>query len=93
VYVHRQKDTIDLARAVAKETGLRVEGYHGGMKDADRVRIQEAWTSGDAPIAIATVAFGMGIDLAHVRYVIHWNMAKVSCLGRIAFVSGRHGAH
>jgi len=47
-------------------------GYHGGMKDTDRTRIQEAWTSGEAPIAIATVAFGMGIDLAHVRYVIHW---------------------
>jgi ATP-dependent DNA helicase RecQ len=93
VYVHRQKDTIDLARAVAKETGLRVEGYHGGMKDADRVRIQEAWTSGQAPLVFATVAFGMGIDLSTVRYVIHWNLAKVSCLGLFAFFSGRHGSH
>ena len=76
VYVHRQKDTVELASIITKETGVRAEGYHGGMKDVDRIRVQEAWTAGEAPIAIATVAFGMGIDLPHVRYVVHWNLAK-----------------
>ena len=76
VYVHKQKDTVELAQIISKETGVRAEGYHGGMKDVDRIRIQEAWTAGEVPIAIATVAFGMGIDCPHVRYVIHWNIAK-----------------
>ena len=76
VYVHKQKDTAELAQILSKQTGIRAEGYHGGMKDVDRIRIQEAWTSGETPIAIATVAFGMGIDCPHVRYVIHWNLAK-----------------
>lgn len=76
VYVHKQKDTDILAQIISQQTGIRAVGYHGGMKDADRLRIQEAWTSGEAPIAVGTVALGMGIDLPHVRYVIHWNMAK-----------------
>ena len=38
--------------------------------------MQQAWTSGEVQIAIATVAFGMGIDLPHVRYVVHWSLAK-----------------
>jgi superfamily II DNA helicase RecQ len=67
VYVHRQKDTTELASIITREAGVRAEAYHGGMKDANRIRIQESWTKGEVPIAIATVAFGMGIDLPHVR--------------------------
>jgi ATP-dependent DNA helicase RecQ len=76
IYVHKREETMNLATTIASYTGLRVEGYHGAMKAADRTRIQQAWTSGEVQIAIATVAFGMGIDLAHVRYVVHWSMAK-----------------
>lgn len=76
VYVHKQKDTTELAQIISEQTGIHAEGYHGGMKDVDRIRIQEAWSSGATPVAIATVAFGMGIDCPHVRYVIHWNLAK-----------------
>jgi superfamily II DNA helicase RecQ len=50
--------------------------YHGGMKADERTKSQHAWTSGEAKVAVATVAFGMGVDLAHVRYVVHWTLAK-----------------
>jgi RecQ family ATP-dependent DNA helicase len=76
VYVHKQRDTVELARVISSQTELRAEGYHGGMLDTDRTRIQEDWMSGQVPIAVATIAFGMGIDCPHVRYVIHWNVAK-----------------
>ncbi|KAL7563110.1 hypothetical protein ACA910_012294 [Epithemia clementina (nom. ined.)] len=76
VYVHKQTDTLNLAKEISKETGIKAIAYHGGMKDADRLEIQQAWMSGEAPIAVATVAFGMGIDLAHVRYVVHWTLSK-----------------
>jgi superfamily II DNA helicase RecQ len=38
--------------------------------------VQEEWSNNTVQAVITTVAFGMGIDLVHVRYVIHWTMAK-----------------
>ena len=50
--------------------------YHAGLKDNERTASQNSWMSGEVKIAVATVAFGMGIDLDCVRYVIHWSLAK-----------------
>ena len=41
------------------------------MDPSDRVAAQAAWTNGRARICVATVAFGMGIDKANVRLVVH----------------------
>jgi len=76
VYVHKREDTQMLAAAISKVTGVRAAAYHGGLKKADRTRVQDLWVSGEIKVAIATIAFGMGVDLAHVRYVIHWSLAK-----------------
>ena len=57
-------------------TGLACLAYHAGLKNAEREATQRKWTDGTCSIAVATVAFGMGIDLPHVRYVIHWTIAK-----------------
>ena len=46
------------------------------MKEKDRKHTQKSWTDGSIKVVVATVAFGMGIDLAHVRYVIHWTLSK-----------------
>jgi len=55
---------------------LRAEGvahvcYHGDLERGARRRIQEAFMSGDAPLVLATNAFGMGIDKPDIRFVIH----------------------
>jgi RecQ family ATP-dependent DNA helicase len=76
VYCHTRAETTDLANAIRKHTRIGTEAYHGGLKVHERNKVQLAWTSGESQIAVATVAFGMGIDLPHVRYVVHWNMAK-----------------
>jgi RecQ family ATP-dependent DNA helicase len=76
VYVHKRNDTTMLADRLAKEAGVRVVSYHGGMKAEERANAQRAWTSGDAQVAVATVAFGMGVDLCHVRYVVNWSLPK-----------------
>ncbi|KAL7488025.1 hypothetical protein ACHAW6_013614 [Cyclotella cf. meneghiniana] len=75
VYVHKREDCVSLAARISK-TGLVTAPYHAGLKDSDREETQRKWTDGTIRICVATVAFGMGIDLAHVRYVIHWTMAK-----------------
>jgi ATP-dependent DNA helicase RecQ len=45
--------------------------YHAGMKQEDRERIQNEFMDGHWPWVVATNAFGMGIDKADIRYVIH----------------------
>lgn len=50
--------------------------FISGLTKKQRNETQTNWTAGKIKVAIATVAFGMGIDLAHVRYVIHWSMPK-----------------
>ena len=77
VYVHRRADTSALAGRITRECGgVRAAPYHAGLKDAERAEVQRLWTAGTLPVVIATVAFGMGIDRACVRYVLHWSMAK-----------------
>jgi RecQ family ATP-dependent DNA helicase len=70
IYVHKRNDTTDLAKEITNTTGIVAAAYHGGLKVSERDRVQQSWTAGKIQIAIATVAFGMGIDLAHVRYVV-----------------------
>ncbi len=47
--------------------------YHGKMPAADRTATQEAFMAGELPAIIATNAFGLGIDKADIRYVIHYH--------------------
>lgn len=75
IYVHKRQETVELAQAFAK-TNISTVAYHGALSAAQRTQIQEDWTKGVASVAICTVAFGMGIDLAHVRYVVHWSLPK-----------------
>lgn len=76
VYVHKRDDTTFIAKQITSTTGVPAAAYHAGLKDAERSSVQQDWTSGKIKVAVATVAFGMGIDLAHVRYVLHWTLAK-----------------
>ncbi len=47
--------------------------YHAGLDPERRAQSQERFLAGKARIAVATVAFGMGIDKANVRFVIHYH--------------------
>jgi ATP-dependent DNA helicase RecQ len=65
--------------AGALATYLRAHGrtaapYHAGMESAVREQVQAAFSSGEVATVVATVAFGMGIDKADVRYVVHADM-------------------
>jgi superfamily II DNA helicase RecQ len=75
VYVHKRDETSMIANAISK-AGVIARAYHAGLKKEERAAVQEGWSNNQIQVAVATVAFGMGIDLAHVRYVIHWTLPK-----------------
>lgn len=77
VYTHRKADTVSLARTISSRCpGVVAAPYHAGLPVAERTNTQRQWTFGETHVVVATVAFGMGIDKADVRYVLHWNMSK-----------------
>ncbi|MEE2527539.1 RecQ family ATP-dependent DNA helicase [Pseudarthrobacter sp. J75] len=70
LYAATRKDTEQYAAALAAN-GLRTEAYHSGRKTADRERIHQDFMDGALDVAVATTAFGMGIDKPDVRFVVH----------------------
>ena len=52
------------------------EAYHAGLTSHRRKSVQTAFMSGQLRIVVATVAFGMGIDKADIRAVVHFNLPK-----------------
>jgi len=71
VYATTQHETEELALALA-ERGVRSGAYHGGMPSRLREATQEAFMDdGEIDVMVATIAFGMGVDKADVRFVAH----------------------
>ncbi|XP_047991514.1 ATP-dependent DNA helicase Q5-like [Leguminivora glycinivorella] len=75
VYCRTRDQTEEISNMLNKR-GLPSLAYHGGMKSADRVTVQERWSRGEVPCVCATVSFGMGVDKATVRAVAHWGLAQ-----------------
>src|SRR5690606_36048585 len=70
IYCPTRKSTQEEARRL-EQGGWRVTAYHAGMTGTQRDAVQAKFTSGRLEIVTATNAFGMGIDRADVRAVIH----------------------
>jgi ATP-dependent DNA helicase RecQ len=56
-----------------RNADVDVVRYHGKLRAAERIEIQDRFMSGAARAVIATNAFGMGIDKPDVRFVVHYN--------------------
>jgi ATP-dependent DNA helicase RecQ len=70
--VTRVGDTVDFL----EENGIAAIGYHGQMESAARRENQEKWTADEVRVMVGTMAFGLGINKASVRTVIHLSLPK-----------------
>jgi len=73
VYVRSRKRCKEIAELLVA-SGISADFYHAGLPVELRDRKQTSWSTGETRVIVATNAFGMGIDKAEVRFVIHWEM-------------------
>ena len=71
VYCGTRRD-VEVVSERLRDDGLRAVGYHAGLPPDERASAQHRFMEGDADVVVATNAFGMGVDKADVRSVIHW---------------------
>ena len=70
VYCLSRKKTEETAELLIDD-GVPALVYHAGMNKDDREKAQDAFMTEPGAVVVATIAFGMGIDKADVRYVFH----------------------
>ena len=74
IYTGTRRDAEEVSEFVSIVVGIRAQHYHAGLPSEERTRIQDEFMAGDLSIVAATNAFGMGIDRADVRQVIHYSL-------------------
>lgn len=75
LYVRNRKAVMDTARQL-NVLGISATGYHGGMTQREKDANMKAWMDEKVMAMVATNAFGMGIDKANVRTVIHLGLPE-----------------
>ncbi len=70
--INRVEETVDFLG----DHDIAAVGYHGKMGSDDRRRNQERWMSDEVRVLVGTIAFGLGINKAAVRAVIHLSLPK-----------------
>ena len=75
VYVRNRRETQEVARQLNMQ-GISADFYHAGLDTPLRMKKQSAWKKSEVKIIVATNAFGMGIDKADVRFVVHLDLPE-----------------
>jgi ATP-dependent DNA helicase RecQ len=73
VYVRSRKRCKEVAELLVAN-GVSADFYHAGLTDVLRDKKQASWSAGETRVIVSTNAFGMGIDKAEVRFVVHWDI-------------------
>ena len=88
IYARSRRDTEAIA-ALLRDRRVSAVPYHAGLDGATRAANQERFMAGEARVVVATTAFGMGINKADVRFIVH--LSPPNSLEAYAQESGRAG--
>lgn len=75
VYVTTRGQTSKLAERLRNDK-FNAEAFHAGMRSDDKAKGQEDFMASNDRIIVSTIAFGMGIDKADIRTVIHYDLPR-----------------
>ena len=75
IYVRNRRATTEINNYLAAK-GFSSTFYHGGITNKEKQERLQLWLNGQKQIMVATTAFGMGIDKANVKTVIHYNLPE-----------------
>jgi ATP-dependent DNA helicase RecQ len=93
VYAGTRKQTAEVASNLATDLGIKVVAYHAGLDREKRAKIQRSFMDGSVDVVVATNAFGMGVDKADVRTVVHVSVPQsIEAWYQEAGRAGRDGA-
>ena len=73
IYAATRKNVEALTLAL-RSNGYKAGSYHAGMEMESRKSVQDRFMEGSLPVVVATNAFGMGIDKADLRFVVHYDV-------------------
>lgn len=76
IYSGTKKGTEELSTKIENILKIKCEAYHAGLSDTNRNLIQQQFIDGKVKCIVATIAFGMGINIPNIRLVIHYNCPK-----------------
>lgn len=93
IYASTRKNCEHLVELLEeKNVGRSMAFYHGGLPSDSRQAVQEKFMKGEIEVIVATNAFGMGIDKADLRFVIHYNLpGSIEAYYQEAGRAGRDG--
>src|SRR5690606_12235403 len=75
IYTKTRKETQEIASFLSK-CAIRADFYHAGLTNELRAAKQDKWINTEVPVMVCTNAFGMGIDKADVRLVVHLHIVS-----------------